>query len=121
MKASSNSVVDSSEVDTFVFRIDPPPFDVNLIPPFVMGGYKWNNWLIGWLNKVCDTVTFGLDPPIYSVNPSEYRIDNTDLKFIVNKHLASVNRKYFGSNNDTKWKIAGGQIVSRYGGAKLKL
>jgi hypothetical protein len=108
-------------IDTFTFRADPPPFDVENIPPFVIGRYNWDNWLIGWLNKICDTVTFNLDPPIYHMNHNRHNFDVNDSRVAINHHLKKANNDYFGSNYDTKWEIANGELVSRRRGEKLIL
>jgi hypothetical protein len=47
-------------VDTFLFRTDRMPFEK--IPPFIMGRYNWDNWIIGYLNCIYQTVTFNLSP-----------------------------------------------------------
>ena len=62
-------------VDTFTFKADNPPFDPYLIPPFIMGRYNWDNWIIGWLNHISETVTFNLDPPIYHINHIRHGFD----------------------------------------------
>jgi hypothetical protein len=124
-----DSLVDSSKhsdhspygVDTFTFRIDPLPFDVEKIPPFVMGRYNWDNWLIGWLNKICDTITFNLDPPIYHMNHPRHNFDVNDSKVAINHHLKKANNDYFGSNYDTKWEIVDGELVSRKRGKRFHL
>jgi hypothetical protein len=99
-------------IDTFTFRVDPP-FDVDLIPPYVMGRYNWDNWLVGWWNKICDTVTFNLDPPIYHMNHVRHSFDVNDSKVAINHHLKKANNDYFGSNYDTKWQVVPGDIVAK--------
>jgi hypothetical protein len=108
-------------IDTFTFRVDPPPFDVEQIPPYIMGRYNWDNWLIGWFNMICDTVTFNLDPPIYHMNHNRHSFDVNDSKVAINHHLKKANKDYFGSNYDTRWQIANGEIVARRGQEKFKL
>jgi hypothetical protein len=100
-------------IDTFTFKIDPPPFDVDMIPPYVMGRYNWDNWLVGWWNKICDTVTFNLDPPIYHMNHVRHNFDVNDSKVAINHHLKKANKNYFGSNYDTKWQIVEGNVIRK--------
>ncbi|EAY21725.1 hypothetical protein TVAG_237510 [Trichomonas vaginalis G3] len=100
-------------IDTFTFRADNPPFNPEMIPPFIMGRYNWDNWLVGWLNTICDTVTFNLDPPIYHVNHERHNFDPEDNRVAVNDRLRKANRNFFGSNYDTNWEIKDGKICSR--------
>lgn len=101
-------------IDTFTFRADIPPFNPEMIPPFVMGRYNWDNWLTGWLNTIVDTVTFNLDPPIYHVNHQRHNFDIEDDRVAINHHLRQANYNYFGSNFDTTWEIANGKLQSRF-------
>ena len=100
-------------IDTFTFDVENMPFNVDLIPSFYMGRYNWDNWLVGWLNSICDTVTFNLDPPIYHVNHQRHNFDVNDAKVAVNHHLKIANHNYFGSNFDTKWQIIKGKLSNR--------
>ena len=100
-------------VDTFTFRTDKLPFDPYLIPPFIMGRYNWDNWIIGWLNHISETVTFNLNPPIYHVNHVRHGFDVNDSRVAINHHLKKANFDYFGSNYDTKWQIKDGKLKRR--------
>lgn len=102
-------------IDSFTFRKDKLPFDPYLIPPFIMGRYNWDNWIVGWLNKICDTVTFNLDPPIYHVNHVRHSFDVNDSRVAINHHLKQANKNYFGSNYDTKWEVNNNQLRQRRG------
>jgi hypothetical protein len=87
-----------------------------------MGRYNWDNWLVGWWNKICDTVTFNLDPPIYHMNHVRHSFDVNDSKVAINHHLKRANNNYFGSNYDTKWQVTeGGIVASRRGDRQFKL
>lgn len=103
-------------VDTFTFRADDPPFDPEKIPPFIMGRYNWDNWLVGWLNanEKIETITFNLSPPIYHVNHRRHNFDIKDDRVAINHHMKKVNQDYFGSNYDTKWEIFDDKLVHRY-------
>lgn len=100
-------------VDTFTFRADKPPFDPYLIPPFIMGRYNWDNWIIGWLNHISETITFNLNPPIYHINHIRHGFDVNDSRVAINHHLKKANLDYFGSNYDTKWQIKDGKLKRR--------
>ncbi|OHT04766.1 hypothetical protein TRFO_06211 [Tritrichomonas foetus] len=108
-------------IDTFTFRADKPPFDPEMIPPFMMGRYNWDNWLIGWFNRICDTVTFNLDPPIYHINHNRHSFNVNDSKVAINHHLKQANMNYFGSNFDTKWEVKNGFLVRRNSNEKIEL
>lgn len=100
-------------VDTFTFRVDKPPFDVEMIPPFIMGRYNWDNWLVGWLNTIADTVTFNTNPPIYHVDHQRNNFDVSDNLVAINHHLKKANKDYFGSNYDTKFEISRNRLIRR--------
>jgi hypothetical protein len=73
---------------------------------------------MGWLNEICDTVTFHLDPPIYHINHVRHRFDFTDPKVAINQQLRKANKNYCGSNYDTKWHVVEGNKVVRRGGSE---
>lgn len=100
-------------IDTFTFRADAPPFDAEMIPPYIMGRFNWDNWLIGWLNSICDTVTVGLSPPIYHINHRRHGFNVEDPRVAINHYLKLANKNFFGSNYDARWKVAGKELLSR--------
>jgi hypothetical protein len=108
-------------VDNFLFRIDRLPFDPERIPPFIMGRYNWDNWIIGYLNQVCQTVTFNLSPPIYHINHRRHNFDTEDHRVAVNHHTKRANKDYFGSNYDTTWEVVGDELVHRRDKTRLSL
>jgi hypothetical protein len=108
-------------VDTFTFRLDRMPFDPERIPPFLMGRYNWDNWIIGYLNVISETVTFNLNPPIYHMNHVRHNFDIEDDKVAVNHHTKKANKDYFGSNYDTTWEVVQNELVHRRNGTKLHL
>ncbi|OHT04818.1 hypothetical protein TRFO_27602 [Tritrichomonas foetus] len=108
-------------IDSFTFRIDSLPFDFEKIPPFIMGRYNWDNWIIGWLNQVAETVTFNLNPPIYHINHKRHNFDPNDDKVAVNHHFKKANKDYFGSNYDTKWEVVDNNLVRRHFKNVIKL
>ena len=108
-------------VDTFTFRIDKLPFNVNLIPPFIMGRYNWDNWLVGYLNSVCETITFNTNPPIYHVDHQRHNFDISDYLVSINHYLRKANKNFFGSNYDTKWEIIDNKLIKRGLGISIEL
>jgi hypothetical protein len=113
VKRSRHSEHSPYGIDSFTFNIEPMPFDPDRIPPYLMGRYNWDNWMVGWWNKICDTVTFNLDPPIYHINHVRHNFNVNDSKVAINHHLKKANKNYFGSNYDTKWQVVEGNIVMR--------
>jgi hypothetical protein len=65
---SPHSMHRPTGVDMFLFRISHFPFEPERIPPFLMGRPWWDSWLVGYLNHLCDTITFSLNPPIYHID-----------------------------------------------------
>ncbi|EAY09038.1 hypothetical protein TVAG_180120 [Trichomonas vaginalis G3] len=102
-------------VDLFTFRLDKLPFDPNVIPPFIMGRYNWDNWLCGYLNENTDTLTFGLEPAVYHINHVRHSFDTKDPKVYINERLRFINYGYFGSNYDTVLSLIDGKIVGNSG------
>jgi hypothetical protein len=108
-------------VDNFLFEIERLPFDPERIPPFIMGRYNWDNWVIGYLNGICDTVTFNLNPPIYHINHKRHNFDTEDDRVAVNHHTRKANKDYFGSNSDTVWEVVGDALVHRQKHTRIQL
>ena len=92
-------------MDTFTFKKDPLPFNVDMIPPFIVGRYNWDNWLVGYLNSVATTVTFNINPPIYHINHPRHEFDTSDPRVGANEMLRHLNYDYYGSNEDSKYEI----------------
>lgn len=100
-------------VDTFTFRTYQLPFNPNIIPPFIIGRYNWDNWLTGYLNRYCKTVSFLLDPPIYHINHQRHHFDQKDPLVKINSNLRSYSYNYFGANDDTHYFIKDGYLQTR--------
>lgn len=108
-------------IDCFTFRKDKLPFDPTLIPPFIIGRFVWDNWLVGWLNTICDTVTFHTDPPIYHVNHIRHVNNKKDPRVAVNFNFMEANNHYLGTNTDTKWEVKNDALIERHGSRKYYL
>jgi hypothetical protein len=93
-------------IDSFTFRTDYLPFEPGLIPPFLMGRYWWDNWIVGYANTVCDTITFLSTPPIYHINHKPHKFDTKVHRVAVNYYTRIANKDFFGSNLDTTWEIS---------------
>ncbi|KAH0795719.1 glycosyl transferase family 2 [Histomonas meleagridis] len=103
----------ADEIGSFTFRTGPSPFDISKVPGFVYGRGYWSNWMVGWLNSIADTVSIGLHPPAFRLQHSEKPLSDSDNRVIVNKYVKVSNGDYWGTNNDTKWKVEGNKLVNR--------
>ena len=115
VKSSSHETHSFLGMDTFTFKKDPLPFNVDLIPPFIVGRYNWDNWLVGYLNAFTTTVSFNIDPPIYHINHRRHDFDPNDPRVAANSNLRLLNRGYFGSNMDTSYNVHDGILLSKFG------
>jgi hypothetical protein len=86
-----------------------------------MGRGNWDNWIIGYLNRICDTVTFTLNPPIYHINHKRHNFDTEDDRVAVSHHTRKANNDYFGSNSDTVWEVVGDALVHRQKHTRIEL
>jgi hypothetical protein len=108
-------------IDIFLFQIDRVPLEPERIPPFIMGRYYWDNWLVGYLNHFCDVITFSLNPPIYHINHKPNTKNSNDDQFAINQHLWKANKQYYGSNRDVTWKLSGNLLIRRRSSIQIRL
>ena len=110
-----------TEVTWFAFRTDVLPFKPDMIPPFLLGYPEWSEWLVGYMNAICDTVSFGASPLVYRVEIDRPKLETEDSRAAVNHNTKLSNGNYSGSNADTVWEVVGDQIVHRSKGTKIQL
>jgi hypothetical protein len=121
VRKSRHSPETAVAMDTFLFRIDHLPLEPKSVPPFIMGRYYWDNWLVGYLNHHCDGISFSLNTPIYHINHQPNRRDSNDDQFATNKYLWEANKRYFGSNLDVTWRLLGDILVHRRSSIQIRL
>ena len=121
VKKSPNSLHSMYGMDTFTFMADDPPFPVTKFPPYLIGRYNWDNWFIGWLNTIADTITLLYDPPVYHINHNRHDFNINVSRVAVNHFLKKANNNYFGSNGDVKWQIQNGYLKRRHSKEKYFL
>ena len=102
-------------MDTFTFKKDPLPFNVDTIPPFIVGRYNWDNWMVGYLNTIAKTVSFNIDPPIYHINHIRHDFDTSDPRVAANDLLRKMHYDYFASNTEATYSIKNGILYSKFG------
>jgi hypothetical protein len=100
-------------IDSFCFRIDRLPFEPERIPPFVMGRYWWDNWMVGYATGRYNTITFRLTPPIYHINHTPHKLDPKVNRVAVNYYTRIANNNFYGSNLDTIWEVSGTFLFRR--------
>lgn len=103
----------SHGMDLFVFRSDRLPFNPDNIPPFLVGRYAWDNWLLGYLHKRCSVVSFGVDTPVYHINHRRHYRNSSDSMILLNDLLKSIAGKYYSTNDQTKYYLKDNYIYSR--------
>jgi hypothetical protein len=108
-------------MDSFLFRIGRLPFAPERIPPFIMGRYWWDNWIVGYANSLCDTITCSLNPPIYHVNHRPHKCDIKVDRVAANHYTRVANKNFYGSNLDTKWEILGTTLARRGNSIQIAL
>jgi hypothetical protein len=100
-------------IDTFLFQIDHMSWNPDRVPPFLMGRPRWDNWLVGYLNTICDTITVGLNPPVYHIKHKPNGFDIKNDRMAVSQYTWIANKNYRGSNLDTIWTISGKTLIHR--------
>jgi hypothetical protein len=121
VRKSQHSKESPDGIDTFLFRIDRLSWELKWVPPFIMGRYYWDNWLVGYLNHFCDVITFSLNPPIYHINHTPNKKNPNDDQFAINKYLWEANKRYFGSNRDVTWRLSGDVLIRRRSSIQIRL
>lgn len=108
-------------IDSFTFRADQVPFDVRRIPPFFMGRPLWDGWLVGYMNSVCDTITYGDTSRLYHIehprNESNWSGSNPETASNKNNYKP----RFYGDNSRTKWMVENGFLVKKLGSTRIKL
>jgi hypothetical protein len=108
-------------IDTFLFQIDHMSWNPDRVPPFLMGRPRWDNWLVGYLNVVCDTITVGLNPPVYHIKHKPNGFDIRNDRMAVNQYTWIGNKNYRGSNLDTTWRISDKTLVHRRSSFQIQI
>lgn len=105
----------NSAVDIFTFRADRPPFNPRDIPPFLMGKPAWDDWIVGYLNKISETITFGNYSFIYHIGPFRTNYYDNSPGYFINYYIYHSRNFYHGDNSNTKWTILNGFLRKNHG------
>jgi hypothetical protein len=108
-------------IDTFTFRKDFLPFNPDVIPPFIVGRYNWDNWLVGYLLQTATVVSFGIDPPVYHINHIRHQFDIEDPRVAVNHYLRQMNYNFFATNDNADYSVLQGWMLVNMFGKRTKL
>lgn len=110
-----------SAVDIFTFRADRPPFNPKMIPPFLMGKPFWDNWLVGYLNTLAETISFANYSYVYHVGPLRTKYKDYTQEYFINYYIHTSKIHFGGGNDQTKWRIENGYLLKNKGNIKLLL
>lgn len=108
-------------IDIFTFRADKPPFNPNVIPLFHMGKPAWDNWLVGYMNTISETVSFGNYSFVYHAGPMREKYNDGSPEYFINRNLYFKNIKFDGDNSKTKWVIKNGNLFRRNSSIKYQI
>lgn len=94
-------------MDFFTFLNHP---DINFfesIPPFLITQYEWDNWLIGKMNSLYQTISLGPDCRAYHINHVSNKTRFNQYS-AYNKRLRFMYYHPTGDNRHTKWVLQDG-------------
>ncbi|OHT06899.1 hypothetical protein TRFO_25006 [Tritrichomonas foetus] len=98
-------------MDFFTFLNHPGSDFFKTIPPFIMGKYEWDNWLIGKMNQLYQTVTLGPNYRTYHINhPSTANKRLTEYS-VYNKRLRLMHYTPTSDNEHTKWSVVNRSMI----------
>lgn len=99
-------------IDIFTFRSDPLPFYPERIPPFLIGRYAWDNWIVGFFHHVCETIFLNNDICVYHVEHQHHSQKSNSPEYQYNLELLKKNLISFGDLRDSKWKLNGTELIN---------
>ena len=121
VQESSHEDHSPAGIDTFTFRKDILPFNPDVIPPYIVGRYNWDNWLVGYLTQHATLVSFGVNPPVYHINHRRHDFDIEDPRVAVNHCLRQMNLNFFGTNEEAYYFTKDGPTLVNAFGVRKKL
>jgi hypothetical protein len=92
-------------MDFFTFLNHPGTNFFKLFPPFLMGKYEWDNWLMGKMSQAHQTISMGPDFRVYHVNHPATANKRWSQDSTYNKRLRLLNFALSGDNRHTKWTL----------------
>ncbi|OHS96810.1 hypothetical protein TRFO_36937 [Tritrichomonas foetus] len=109
-------------MDFFTFMNHPGSNFFKTLPPFLMGKYEWDNWLVGKMNQLYQTITLGPNYRTYHINhPATANKRFTEFS-LYNKRLRILYYTPTSDNEHTKWTVKNRTtIVSSDGKTVLRL
>jgi hypothetical protein len=100
-----------------VFLISKSPMELNFdeIPPFHMGRYRWDTWIVGWLRAHVPLATMGDEFCNYHMNhvPTDRSVSKPKVK--ENLEYAARANLYLGSNDAAEYRFSGRRLVRENG------
>ena len=94
-------------VDFYLISMDPMEINIDEIPPFHMGKYRWDPWVTGWLNSNIELVSMGDSFCTYHVNHPPKPRNMEDPKVKENFEIAARNGRFNAGNHQAKYKLSG--------------
>ncbi|OHT16505.1 hypothetical protein TRFO_41775 [Tritrichomonas foetus] len=106
-------------VDFFLISKKPMQLNIDEIPNFRMGRYRWDPWTTAWLNQNILLVSLGNNFCTYHVNhkPTDRRADDPLNK--ENFEIAGRNGKLSAGNHHAKYSLDDGKLF-KYGNKLVK-
>jgi hypothetical protein len=92
-------------MDFFTFLNHPGTRLFELFPPFLMGKYEWDNWLMGTMYKGHQTISLGPGFRTYHVNHPATANERWSPDSAYNKRLRILYFSMTGDNQHTRWTL----------------
>lgn len=90
-------------MDFFTFLNHPDSKFFENIPPFLMGQYEWDNWLVGKMNLLYQTISLGPDFRVVHINHPSFPRKRFNEYSAYNKRLRFMYYAPTSDNKHTKW------------------
>jgi hypothetical protein len=92
-------------MDFFTFLNHPGTKFFELFPPFLMGKYEWDNWVMGKMRQKHQTITLGSNFRVYHWNHPSTANKRWSPYSLYNKRLRVLYYSSTSDNEHTKWRL----------------
>ena len=94
-------------MDFFLISMEPMELNIDEIPPFHMGKYRWDPWMAGWLRQNIPLVSLGEKFCTYHVNHRPKPRNMQEVKVKENFEIAAKNGRYNCGNLQANYFLKG--------------
>ena len=97
-------------MDFFLISMKPMELNIDEIPPFHMGKYRWDPWMAGWLRENIQLISLGEKFCTYHVNHKPKPRNMQDIKVKENFETAARNGRFNCGNLQAHYYLQGNNL-----------